>query len=258
MSTAKIVTVQIINGRAQISLDAPEDWAAQLSQIRLNEDAIAGLTPRVGNLETTKVDKIPGKGLSTNDFTNEDKDHLDKYKSKYKSLVRSVETAVGNAESATRNANTAAGNANEKAGLAQQKAELAAEKAGLANTAAGNADDKAELANEKAGLANEKAGLAQQKAELAAEKAGLANSAAQRANALSDHPMKISEENYHWLKWDEQTEEYVDTGVMATSSPYATFNIDLEDGSLECTTTALYGGPTFSLNQVDGNLEITI
>lgn len=47
--------------------DVPED----MKKIAESVDTV------VGNLDTNKVDKVDGKGLSTNDFTNEDKEKLD-------------------------------------------------------------------------------------------------------------------------------------------------------------------------------------
>ena len=47
--------------------DVPED----MKKLAESVDTV------VGNLDTNKVDKVDGKGLSTNDFTNEDKEKLD-------------------------------------------------------------------------------------------------------------------------------------------------------------------------------------
>ena len=41
------------------------------------EDELGTLSPKVDSLTTGKVDKVPGKGLSTNDFTNALKNKLD-------------------------------------------------------------------------------------------------------------------------------------------------------------------------------------
>lgn len=42
----------------------------------LDEDAITNNTAAIASLQTGKVDKVAGKGLSTNDFTNEDNEKL--------------------------------------------------------------------------------------------------------------------------------------------------------------------------------------
>ena len=116
----------------------------------------------------------------------------------------------------------------------------------------------AELAGEKAEEASDAANLANEKAKLANTKAELANAAANRAEALNNHPNYIDETSYHWMKWNEENKEYEDTGIMATGSPYAEFDIDTTTGQLTIETTNLYGGPTFELNEDTGNLEITI
>ena len=41
------------------------------------EEDVDGLKPRVGNLEDTKVDKEEGKGLSTENYTTEEKNKLE-------------------------------------------------------------------------------------------------------------------------------------------------------------------------------------
>lgn len=113
-------------------------------------------------------------------------------------------------------------------------------------------------ANAKGQKADEKADLADEKATLANQKAALADAAATRAENLNDHPMRISESTYHWEKWDEDTQQYVDTGIMATGSPYAKFDIDQTTGQLTVETDNLYCGPTFELDTVNGNLELLI
>lgn len=85
-----------------------------------------------------------------------------------------------------------------------------------------------------------------------------AAAAATRCTDLNDHPMRISESTYHWEKWDEDTQQYVDTGIMATGSPYAEFDIDQTTGQLTVETDNLYCGPTFELDAANGNLELSI
>lgn len=146
--------------------------------------------------------------------------------------------------------------ANSKGDYALEKGNYANDKGDYANAKGDYALEKGNLANEKATLANTKAQLADEKATLADQKATLANAAADRANDLSDHPMYINTDNYHWMKWNEDSEAYVDTGIMASCSPYATFEINMLNGQLIMETDSYYAGPTFSLN--NGNLVFTI
>lgn len=135
--------------------------------------------------------------------------------------------------------------------------EFAASKAAC-DAATDSATAAAIYANAKGQKADEKADLADEKATLANQKAALADAAATRAENLNDHPMRISESTYHWEKWDEDTQQYVDTGIMATGSPYAEFDIDQTTGQLTVETDNLYCGPTFELDTVNGNLELLI
>lgn len=48
-----------------------------------NKESISTLNTSVEALRTDKVDKVEGKGLSTNDYTNKDKDILDKLSKKF-------------------------------------------------------------------------------------------------------------------------------------------------------------------------------
>lgn len=121
-----------------------------------------------------------------------------------------------------------------------------------------SATSAAVYANAKGQKADEKADEANAAATLANQKAALADAAATRADNLSDHPLRINTTTYHWERWDEDTQQYVDTGIMASCSPYATFEVDQENGQLVMTTDEYYGGPTFSLNQTTGELAISI
>ena len=88
----------------------------------------------------------------------------------------------------------------------------------LAATAAKNAaNDAATLANTKAALAAEKAALAAEKAALADEKATLAANAAALANAAAARSPYIGENN-HWYVWDNNEQEFVDSGVDASGA----------------------------------------
>ena len=135
--------------------------------------------------------------------------------------------------------------------------EFAASKAAC-DAATDSATAAAIYANAKGQKADEKADLADEKATLANQKAALADAAATRCTDLNDHPMRISESTYHWEKWDEDMQQYVDTGIMATGSPYAEFDIDQTTGQLTVETDNLYCGPTFELDAANGNLELSI
>ena len=120
------------------------------------------------------------------------------------------------------------------------------------------AEAAAIYANAKGQKADEKADAANDAAVLANQKAALADAAATRCTDLNDHPMRINTSTFHWEIWDESTRQYVDTGIMATGSPYATFEIDQTTGQLVCTTDTYYCGPTFSLDAASGCLVLTI
>ena len=75
---------------------------------------------------------------------------------------------------------------------------------------------------------------------------------------LNTHQPHINTDTGCWEFWNPETDQYVDSGVMAMASPYATFEINPETGQLEVETADTYAGPTFSLDQENGNLELTI
>lgn len=75
---------------------------------------------------------------------------------------------------------------------------------------------------------------------------------------LNSHPMRINTTTLTWEVWDAENNTYVDTGIFAMSTPYATFEVNQTTGQLECTTDAYYNGPAFSLNQDNGNIQITL
>lgn len=100
----------------------------------------------------------------------------------------------------------------------------------LTDQAAKAATDAANLANEKAGIANNAAGLAAEKAGVAekaaqnADKATeAATNAANRATTLSDNRDKIV--FGYWWKYDEELQDYVNTGVRATGETGQGLNI---------------------------------
>lgn len=57
----------------------------------VNDDGLEYLIQTIKNYLSTKVDKIPGKGLSTNDFTNADKTEIEYIKDQLSGL----ETLLG-------------------------------------------------------------------------------------------------------------------------------------------------------------------
>ena len=134
-------------------------------------------------------------------------------------------TAAENADTKAGLANTAAGAANTAATNANDKAALANTAAGTANTAASNANDKASLANTAAGTANTaaenantKAGLANTAAGSANDAATAANAAANKANTAATHGPYIDSNTLYWYVWDETTQQYVNTYVVASGA----------------------------------------
>lgn len=116
-------------------------------------------------------------------------------------------TAATNANNAAAAANTSATNANDKASLADTAAANANEKAALANTAATNANNKATLANNAATAANTAATNSD-------KQTALCKSATDLAEELNAHP-QMHGSNGNWWKWNPDTNEYEDTGIIA-------------------------------------------
>lgn len=173
---------------------------------------------------------------------------------------RAAAEAVRVTKEAQRETNEAERIANENARRLAESSrvdEFARTKAAV-EASAEAADSAAVYANAKGQKADEKADAANAAATLANQKAALADAAATRAENLNDHPLRISETTYHWEKWDEDTQQYVDTGIMATGSPYAEFEVDQTTGQLTIETDNLYCGPTFELDTANGNLELSI
>lgn len=75
---------------------------------------------------------------------------------------------------------------------------------------------------------------------------------------MNTHPMRINTTTGTWERWDADNDQYVDTGVMAMASPFATFDVDVATGCIIMTFDATYTGPQFSLDQNTGNLLLTI
>lgn len=90
-STIQSLELDYANKLLIIKLSVGDDIECDISEIidrlELNEEQILNLWQNIQNIVeefnqelNNKVDKIPGKGLSTNDFTNELKDKLNEVK----------------------------------------------------------------------------------------------------------------------------------------------------------------------------------
>lgn len=170
-----------------------------------------------------------------------------------------AETGRGQAETQRENAEAARQIVeNARVAAEQDREDTFAREMAAIETATDNAETAASLASTKAGLANTAAQTANTAASNADTKAALAEAEADRAKDFADHPNRINTTTYHWEKWDEDEEDYVDTGIMATASPYAGFEVNQATGQLVCTTDEFYGGPTFSLDTASGQLQITV
>lgn len=93
-TTAYVKTLisNLINGAPE-TLDTLKEIADALGE---NDDAVQALNAAIGN----KVDKVAGKGLSTNDFTTDEKNKLDGIASGAKVNVQSDWNATDNADDA--------------------------------------------------------------------------------------------------------------------------------------------------------------
>lgn len=130
-----------------------------------------------------------------------------------------------------------------------------------AQSATTSANNAATLANSKAGLADDKAALAAAAATLAGEKATLANTAAGNANTqagrakeYADHPPMMGD-NGNWWAWDEENDEYYDTGVLAKGGIlYPSFEVDKETMHLKMNYQDEIAASMFSLDKTTGHL----
>ena len=68
--------------------------------IIVTADTLTGLNEKIVEVTSDKVDKVQGKGLSTNDFTNEDKSELSKLRTDVDYVGRRVEEDLTNTTSA--------------------------------------------------------------------------------------------------------------------------------------------------------------
>lgn len=131
----------------------------------------------------SKVDAIKGKGLSTNDYTDEDKSKLDTYESRYDELTTSVTEAISESIIATQNATQAANNAESAAQQAMSAATGVEEQISRARTATTNANTAATQATNAAQAAN----TATQNANSAAQSAITATTNANTATANANN-----------------------------------------------------------------------
>ena len=135
-----------------------------------------------------------------------------------------AEDAGGAAIGSASSADAAASNANGQAERAQKSAEEAElakldaiQAAAKANEAAGKAEDAAEGAIFSAAGADAAAGYATEQAEAA-------RLAAERLDTLSDNPNKIVDGVWH--KYDEESGEYVSTGIRAMPIDWQVRDLD--------------------------------
>lgn len=84
-----------------------------------------------------------------------------------------------------------------------------------------------------------------------------AQAAADRLNNLSDHRDEIRDG--YWWRWDEETEEWYNTGEIAKGNVmYATFEVDEQTATLSMYTDEEYKGATISLEEETGLLTLLL
>lgn len=118
----------------------------------------------------------------------------------FDTMMADTSEATSAASSAATKANSAAASANNAANSANSAAQNANEKAALADTAATNANNKAALANTAAASSDKQTAFCKSATDLAEE--------------LNAHP-QMQGENGNWWKWNTETNEYEDTGIIA-------------------------------------------
>ena len=79
----------ILGGDAPAALDSIKELAEALKN---NPSSIDDILLQLSNLNTNKVDKVSGKSLSTNDYTNEDKSFVETLKTKDVALKTDIKT----------------------------------------------------------------------------------------------------------------------------------------------------------------------
>lgn len=163
-----------------------------------------------------------------------------------------AETDRASAESAR--ANAEAGRVDAEQGRVTAEGERETAEEGRVSAETGRVDAEEDRVSEWGGLKDD-VHTAIGQADAATTRAV---NAALQSEELNEHPMRISTETYTWERWDSVANRYVNTGIMAMGSPYATFEIDPATGELMMSTDEYYAGPVFSLNVATGNLQITI
>lgn len=128
-------------------------------------------------------------------------------------------------------------------------AKLSADAAAQSATDAGNAKTGAETAKDAAVTAQGKADDAKKGSEAARD----------RAEAAAIKQPYPNAETGTWWTWDADKAAYVDSGEPYEGATlYATFDVDPATGKLSVYIPARYHGPTFSLNEENGKLEVTV
>lgn len=120
------------------------------------------------------------------------------------------------------------------------------------------AQSAADAQNAKTGAetAKDAAVTAQGKAEDAQKGSEAARDRAEMAAVRQPYP---NAETGTWWTWDADKAAYVDSGEPYEGAAlYATFDVDPATGKLSVFTPARYHGPTFSLNEATGKLEVTV
>ena len=120
--------------------------------------------------------------------------------SEFATIKSDAASATSAANSAATKANAASTSANNAADSANSAAQSANEKASLADTAATNANNKASLANTAAANSDTQTAKCKSATDLAEE--------------LNAHP-QMQGGNGNWWKWNTETNEYEDTGIIA-------------------------------------------
>lgn len=127
--------------------------------------------------------------------------------------------------------------------------------AGVIHTVNAAADSAGQSATSAAGSAIA-ASEAKDAAETAQHGAETARDRAETAAIKQPYP---NAETGTWWTWDADKAAYVDSGEPCEGAAlYATFDVDPETGKLSVYTPARYHGPTFSLNEETGKLEVTV
>lgn len=114
-------------------------------------------------------------------------------------------------------------------------------------TATTNANNAAKSANDAAAKANTAATTATASSKEADKQAN-------RAKQQADNPPKMGE-NGNWWKWDEATQQYVDTGILAKGGVlYPSFFIEEENMHLVMSYQDEIAKEQFVLNEETGHL----